>query len=470
MIERIEEFAGLLRKNGVRVSTAEVIDAGRAVAAVGIERADAVRSALAATLVKRAGDREAFDELFDLYFLRGSSLLNASAGTPLVDMLAAAGMSPEAIEQIIARLAGEAHRLGGLARMGLGMRQPEIAPLVRQAGMQAEIGRIMSPLQVGFYTHRVAEQLDLRGVEAQLDALMQRLMAGGGFTAEQAGLVRDIIARNFAQLRSAIRAYVQQEFQRQNLDYFQQVAARSLSEKPLSQLTDKEVADLRHEVARLARLLRARVQLAPKHERKGRLDIRRTMRDSLATGGIPFHIHRRHRRRKKPRLVVLCDVSDSVRNVSRFMLQFVYTLQELFDRIHTFAFVSELGELTELFRRHDLDRAVELTYQGAVINVFANSNYGRVLEQFKERHMSKVTPRTTVVMIGDGRNNYHPSNHAVLADVRRRAKQVIWMNPEAPAAWGFGDSAMREYELHCDKVVVAYNLDSLRKVIDDLVV
>jgi hypothetical protein len=469
VIERIEEFAGLLRKNGVRVSTAEVIDAARAVAAVGVDDVEPVRYALAATLVKRAGDREPFDELFDLYFMRGASLLDRSAGTPLVQLLEAAGLSDEVIEHIVARLSSEVHQLGAVARMGLGMRPPEIGPLVRAAGMNAEISRIMSPLQVGFYTHRVSEQLNLRGAEGDIAAVLARL-AGAGLTPEQVGLIRDIVARNLQQLRTAIRDYVQQEFQRQNLDFFDQVATRSLSEKPLSQLTDSEVADLRHEVARLARILRARVQLAAKTRRKGRLDVRRTLRESLAFGGIPFTLRLRDRRRKKPRLVVLCDISDSVRNVSRFMLQFVYTLQELFDRIHTFAFVSELGELTELFRRHDLDRAVELTYRGAVINVFANSNYGRVLLQFRERHMSKITPRTTVVIIGDGRNNYHPSNHAVLADIRRRAKQVIWMNPEAPAAWGFGDSAMREYEPHCDKLVVAHNLDSLRKVIDDLVV
>jgi uncharacterized protein with von Willebrand factor type A (vWA) domain len=470
VIDRLEEFAGLLRKNGVRVSTAEVIDGARALVAVGVHDGQAVRSALGATLIKRAGDAAVFAELFDLFFLHGQALVDGTAGAPLLELLAAAGLTPELIERILAQLAGAVGRLGTVARMGMGMRAPEIAPLVRAAGLQAEIGRIMSPLQVGYYTHRVGQVLDLARAEAEIDAVLARLVGDGarGLTEAEIGVVRDAVAKNLARLRAAIRDYVRGEFERQNLDYFQQMAARTLAEKPLSQLSDAEVAELRGEVARLARILRARVQLAPKVHRRGRLDVRRTLRRSLATGGVPFELRRRERRRRKPRLVVLCDISDSVRNVSRFMLQFVYTLQELFDRVQSFAFVSELGETTDLFRRHELDRAVELTYQGAVINVFANSNYGRVLEQFRAGHMDKVTPRTTVIVIGDGRNNYHPSQHAILGDIRRRAKQILWLNPEAPAAWGFGDSAMREYEPHCDKLVVAHNLHSLRKVVDEL--
>jgi uncharacterized protein with von Willebrand factor type A (vWA) domain len=138
--------------------------------------------------------------------------------------------------------------------------------------------------------------------------------------------------------------------------------------------------------------------------------------------------------------------------------------------VSSFAFVAERGHQTDRFAPHQLAPPVQLAYSGGVINVYANSNYGRVLEQFAARHMAKVTPRTTVIVIGDGRNNYHPSNHAVLGDIRRRAKRVLWLNPEPPAAWGFGDSAMREYETHCDRVVVAHNLDSLRRVVDDLVV
>jgi uncharacterized protein with von Willebrand factor type A (vWA) domain len=220
---------------------------------------------------------------------------------------------------------------------------------------------------------------------------------------------------------------------------------------------------------RLARKLRSQASYRPKLERRGRLDVRRTLRRSLASGGVPFQLKRRLRRKDRPRLVILCDISDSVRHVSRFMLELVYTLQELFARVRSFVFVSELGETTQLFSQFEIDRAIELAYGGAVIPVQANSNYGRALEIFATRHLDAVTSRTTVIVIGDARNNYNPPNAERLAELRRRARRVLWLNPELPGAWGFGDSAMRDYEPHVTRAVVAYNLESLRKVVDELV-
>jgi uncharacterized protein with von Willebrand factor type A (vWA) domain len=469
VVERIEEFCGLLRKNGVRVSTSEAIDAVRAVAAVGFEHGDQVRAALQAALIKRPADQGSFDELFSLFFLRGAALLDAAEPPPVLDMLGQAGLDAEQIAQLLDQLAGAAAGLGAVARTGLGASSPQIQQLVQTAGAAIDLERISSPLQVGYFSYRLLEELDIRGAEDAAWAVLESALRGIDADPSVYEALRQAVKDNLRQLANAVRAYVEQEFQRQNLDFMSDLAARSLSEKPLSQLSDADVDALRGEVNRLARVLRAKASLRHEVRKRGRLELRRTMRRSLGTGGVPFVLVRRERRRRKPRLVVLCDISDSVRNVSRFMLQLVYTLQSLFDRVYSFAFVAEIGELTDLFRRHDLDRAVALALEGAAVNVFANSNYGRSLEQFAERHMDKVTPRTTVIVIGDGRNNYHPSRASILGDIQRRAKQVWWLNPEAPAAWGFGDSAMREYEEHCDRVVVAYNLESLRTVVDELV-
>ena len=469
MITHIGEFCALLRVNGVRVSTAEVLDAVAAAEVVGIDDGASLRAALASTLIKRPGDRSLFVELFELYFRRGARLLDQAAAVPAVAMLREAGIGEAAVRALVGQVAGEAAGLSAMARMGMGMRTPEVAALIRGAGFAAELEAISSPLQVGHYTYRLLDQLDVHGAEGEILAALDRLVSAGTLAAADKEALAAIARRNLERLRAAVREFVDEEFKRRNLDYAEQMALRALAEKPLTNLTAEEVAKLRHEVARLARILRARVSLKPRLRKSGRLDLRRTLRRSLATGGVPFAIKWRQRQRRKPRLIVLCDISDSVRNVSRFMLQFVYTLQELFDRVYSFAFVAELGELTELFRRHDLERAMALAYSGAAVNVFANSNYGNVLASFAERHLDKVTARTTVMIIGDGRNNYNPTHAAILADIRRRAKQLLWLNPESPAAWGFGDSAMREYQPHCDKVVVVYNLDSLRLVVDELV-
>jgi hypothetical protein len=464
VFDQVQQFCGLLRKNGVRVSTPEVIDAVRAVEAVGISDGVRLRGAIKACVVKRPGDGRTFDELFDLFFLRGGALLSDHA--PMSEMLRAAGLSQDALAAVIAALRDGAAEMTPMARAAVGMGSGDAAPMVRAAGLSAQLERMVSPLQVGYFTYRLLEQLDIDGAERELRALLERI--GSVDEADREALdaiVRDGIRR----LRDAVRDHVAGEFARQNLDYGAQIAAQVLADKPLSQLGERDVADLRREVTRLARVLRAKISLRPKLRRRGRLDVRRTLRKSLATGGVPFTLVRRTRELRKPRLLVLCDISDSVRNVSRFMLQFVYTLSELFDRVESYAFVSDIGELTDLFRSCDLDRAVELAYAGAVCNVFANSNYGRAFELFERRFLQKINRRTTVLVIGDGRNNFNPARAEIVAAMRRRAKQLWWLNPEPMAAWGFGDSAMREYEPHCDKVVVAYNLNSLKKVVDELV-
>jgi uncharacterized protein with von Willebrand factor type A (vWA) domain len=334
-------------------------------------------------------------------------------------------------------------------------------------GVAVEGMRIHSPLQVGWQAQRVLSAIDLAGAERELDQVMGIVARALGDQA--AGALRQAVAANLQAIRQAIRRHVQEEFERQNIDFFTEFRARTLAEKPFTLLSEEEVEKLRVEVKKLARKLQTQARLRPKIRRKGRLDVRRTIRRSLRTGGVPFELRRRTRRIERPRLVVLCDVSDSVRQVSRFMLELVFCLQELFERVRSYVFVSDLGETTSLFKTYDIERAVRLAYGGAVISVHANSNYGRALEIFAERHLDAVTSKTTVIVIGDARNNYNPPNADRLAEIRRRAKRVLWLNPELPGAWGFGDSAMRDYEPHCDRVVVAYNLESLRKVIDDLV-
>ena len=466
MLERLQAFAALLRKNRVRVSTSELLDAVRATTAVGLDDGEALRAALSATLVKRAGDRRVFDELYALYFLRGAEYARDLQGTPLGRLLAELGLDPEQISALMAEIGDQAAALSAAGRAGLGVSGLDVPSLLHASGVALEGVRLTSPLQVGYYSQRVLGELDVAGAERDLELLAAQVARALG--AEAARALRAAIARNLNALRAAVRRFVHDEFERQNLDFVQEFRARTLAERPFALLSEDEIARLRVEVQRLARKLRAQASLRRQRRKRGRLDVRRTLRRSLATGGVPVELIRRKRRVDRPRLVVLCDVSDSVKNVSRFMLELVYTLQERFERVRSFVFVADLGETTELFRHAAIDEAVRLAYEGGVISVSANSNYGRALEQFAARHLDALSSRTSVIVIGDARNNYNPPNADRLAEMRARAKRLLWLNPESPAAWGFGDSAMRDYEPHCDKVVVAHNLESLRKVIDDL--
>src|SRR5262249_5410098 len=260
--------------------------------------------------------------------------------------------------------------------------------------------------------------------------------------------IGQLLQQNLGSLRAAARTFVKDEFEKRNLRYAEEMRRDLLLHKPFGQMSHEELMRLRREIERLAEKLRAQASLRRRPRRRVGRDTRRTLRRGLATGGTPFVLKLRHRRVEKPRLAILCDISDSVRHVSRFMLQFVYTLQEMFSKVRSFVFVSDLGEATDLFSRYELDAAVERALSGEVIHVYANSNYGRAFKTFVDRYLESVTTRTTVIIIGDGRSNYFPPEAWALGRIRARAKHVLWLNPEQPASWMFGDSAMPDYRGH----------------------
>jgi hypothetical protein len=222
-------------------------------------------------------------------------------------------------------------------------------------------------------------------------------------------------------------------------------------------------------VTRLAQRLRNVISVRRRRARRGRFDSNATLRKNLQYGGVPFHIVFDHKRKDKPQVMVLCDVSDSVRNVSRFMLQFMYSLQDLYSKVRSFIFVAELGEITQLFAERDINQAIEAALRGDLINVYAHSDFGRAFKNFYRDYISAVNKRTTVIVLGDARNNYNLPHEWVMREIRQRAKQLIWLNPENRMTWGFGDSEMDRYAPHCTLVEECRNLNQLYRVIDHLV-
>ena len=462
------QFVTLLRHNGVRVSTAETLDALSAASLVGLADREALAAALSSTLAKRDTDREIFDELFALYFYQGGSLTDGDGDeAPLTRALRESGLSDEEIQRLQAILADEASRMQPLLRAAMGLRRGQIEALLRLAGVRVDWDRLTSPLQIGYFTQTVMDGLGWQGAYEEAGQLAARLSRAVG--QERADQIAEMVDQNLRKLRTSARSYVQSQFEQRQVHFAEHFRRDLLSQKPFGAMSPEELRKLRDEVERMALKLRAQASLRRKITRKGRLDPRRTLRAAMATGGVPFSPKWRRRREDRPRLVVLCDISDSVRHVSRFMLQFAYTLQDLFSKVRSFVFVSELGECTDLFREHELDRAVDLAERGGVINVYANSNYGRSLRMFEARHLEAVTAKTTVIVIGDGRNNYNAPEPGALEVIAARARRVLWLNPEPPVSWGFGDSAMRLYAPHCDRVETVNNLVSLKKAVDGLV-
>jgi uncharacterized protein len=223
---------------------------------------------------------------------------------------------------------------------------------------------------------------------------------------------------------------------------------------PFASLDPREIEEVRRAVRSLSERLRGAERVRKRRALRGRIDPHRTLRASLRTGAVPFQPIRRVRRRDRLRLMVLCDVSDSVRVASRFMLEFVSAAQELFERTRSFAFVSEIAETTTLFDELPLGTALSRIQRGEVISRAHNSNYGRALSAFEQRYGRDIDRRTTIVILGDGRTNYFADGAEVVRRLRDRARALLWLCPEGQGAWGTGDSAMLRYAASVTKVLV----------------
>ena len=243
-----------------------------------------------------------------------------------------------------------------------------------------------------------------------------------------------------------MRAYTERELQKQNHDYMEKFRRETLLEKSFYHLTEDEIRKMREVVERLAQKIKNILSIRRRRLKRGKLDLHQTLRRNMSHGGIPFELVFKQRKKDRPKLVILCDISSSVANVSRFMLQFVYSLQEAFTKIRAFVFVAELGEVTHVLQEGEIGQAIEKVLEGGdVINVYTRSNFGHAFHHFWQNFLSAIDNKTTVLILGDARNNYNDPRAWCLRDIHNKAKNVVWLNPESPSAWGFGDSVMDKY-------------------------
>ncbi len=442
----VDELFWSLRRAGIRVATSQVIDASRAVAAIGLSDKDALKDAIACIVVHERSERARFDATFDAFFAP-----TRERGT-LWERLASRGFEESEIAYVRALLAemaacgaDGAGRLGALLDRGA-----ELDRLLHLAGIVRTLDSMRSELQAGFYTHKVLEQLGVPRSYHALAALRASLADALG---DRGILLADALAAELGRTSEDLRAHVRRTFERREQELLAAKLDARLATKDFSLLTSAEMEDVRRAVRAFVERLRGGERVRSRRARAGRIDPHRTLRRALRTGGVPFQPARKDRRRDKPRLMILCDISDSVRAVARFTLELTLAAQELFERTRSFVFVSELGETTELFRKSPASTALGLAYGGGVVSIADNSNYGRVLRAFEARHGRDVDRRTTVVIVGDGRTNYHDDAADVLDRIRDRARAVLWLCPESSASFSLGDSAMNRYAPRCTQVL-----------------
>jgi uncharacterized protein with von Willebrand factor type A (vWA) domain len=468
MEDKLVEFANLLRQNGIRVSLAETLDAVAASEVTGLGERELFRAGLRATMIKRASELPVFEELFDVYF-SGLGEIIKGASKEVQDALSMSDQDfQDFLDQMEEMLKNHGDELSELAKNLLQNKDGQLERMMRDAARAVRMQGIQRTIEENYFARALARALGLDKIEQEIKELREQLEKLD-LGAEMKAKMEEYLDRRLKMLEDIIRKYVRQEREKRDMKAREEQRMNQLGDKSFYYLSDEELEKMREAVTRLAQRLKNIIAVRRKRMKKGRFDVKRTLRANMANGGVPFHLKFDRRKREKPQILVMCDVSDSVRNASRFMLQFVYSLQDLYSRVRSFVFVADVGEVTESFRTNDVKEALDVALKGDIINVYAHSDFGRSFRNFVTDHIGAVNKRTTVIILGDARNNYNLPHDWCLREIRQRARRVIWLNPESRNTWGFGDSEMERYAIHCDLVEECRNLNQLYRVIDQLV-
>lgn len=458
MDNRIVEFVRGLRAAGVRVSLAESIDAFRAVETLGITDKDIFRESLRSTLVKEKNGHPAFNQLFPLYF---------GSGGPAMQN-AMEDMSPDEQDMLKAALealSGRMQRLMDWLTSGEGPSKEELEELARRAGSRWA----RNPQDARWVTRRMLRQMGLEHLEDQLRELAQKLA--------EMGMSREAIEQLMGVVEANREAMAEQVAQQIGLQIAQDRASRpdelhgsDLMHKSFDALSREEMALLRQEIHRLITQLRSRAALRRKRGNKGKFDAKGTIRANQRHNGVPFEM-RLKKKKLKPSLVLICDVSNSMWNAAEFMLRLTNELHDQVSKVRSFAFYADLTEIDpkvlDYLDKDMPDEAFHAIRQSLPGGHYA-TDLGGSLDTFYKKYLSAVNGRTTVIILGDGRNNYNSPRLDLIKDLQKRARRFLWLNPEPQGQWGTGDSDMWEYAKVCDTIYPVRNLAQLSVAVDKM--
>jgi len=434
-------FVESLRARGIGVGPSETVDAGRVMSVLDLLDREALREGLAASLLRRPTHRRTFDSLFDLWFPavigeRAVAEIDAEdAALPRDDE---GNVDIDAVRELLAEFLSD----------GSSASQELMRLLAREIAEQ--LGRYETRSGPAYSSYQAMR-------EVSPDTLLAKILhglLGGAEGAEVATDFQTEVAKRTARERIAeFRRAVEEEVRRRTAERVgkDKVAASSVpriaEQVDFLRARSDEMAELRRTVTPLARRLASRLAARRRRSRRGTIDLRRTLRRSMSTGGVPINLEQRKPRPGRPELVVLCDVSGSVAGFSHFTLLLVNALREQFSRVRVFAFVDMTDEVTRFFETGgDLAGAmIRMTHEAELVAFDGHSDYGNALGTFAERFGDCLTARSSLLVLGDARTNYRDPNLAVLRRLNSVAKHAYWLNPEPRSQWGTGDSAAEHY-------------------------
>lgn len=445
-------FVRALRVAGAQASTAEAIDAARAMALVGFGDRASLKASLGVVLAKSVEEKTIHDRVFDLYFS-----LPAAPDDPDDAQQQAAARQNEQGQEPDSQRTGDAEvdALLDLAEGRSGRDALDTA--LRRAASQAGVDEIRFSSQTSFFVRKMLAELGIAPLEARLLERLGQASAQAQAEAQALGATRDLLQRY-------ARALVEQRFELfgrpATENFMTEVAVR----RPLGRMGPPDIDRMKVAVARMAK------RLAAKHSRRrrirlhGQLDFRRTLRDNAGHDGVPVELRFKHKRRDKPRLVVVCDVSGSVAAHVRFLLLFLYALHGTVTDLRSFAFSHRLQDVAAPLETMPFDDAMELILREVG---GGGTDYGQAWVDLRDQHWDCIDRRTTVLVLGDGRSNQTDPRLDIFAELTERAKRVVWLCNEPQARWGSGDSCMLQYRPLCTHVTHCASAADLERAIDE---
>ena len=434
----LTDFVKALRNSNVRVSPAETIDAVSVVDTVGYEDKELLKRTLSIVLPKTPEEKKKFEECFDDFFT----------------------------DEIKQQISVEANELtdikdidSDLAKKLLEGSQGELMLSIADAGEEAEIREIRYFTQRSVFTRRILENMGVGKLE---DELMQM---GASREDELPSELEQELRNQLTNLRERVSDYVQQQFLLHGDVSGEQLREQVFKSMNMAQIDRSYLHEVHSLVRKMAKKLANLHSRRKKNFKKGKLDIRKTIRDNWVNQGILFDLNWAYKKVDRPKIYVICDVSGSVGAYARFMLMFLFSLTEVVSKLRAFVFSSNLGEVTNDFKDAQLDEAIEKALQR---HGGGSTDYGQALTDFVSLCLDEIDKKTTVVILGDARNNFGPEKAHLMKSINERAKQVFWLNPEGKYRWDTGDSVMTTYSAYCTKVFQCGNIDQLERVISTL--
>ena len=439
----LQDLIAALRGSGVRISVSESIDAMNALRLMGYDNKQILKASLSATLAKSRHDKVLFDSCFDRFYSLDDFIDPETNFCSTPDSEPAKEDSP-------------------LTWMLLSGDNTGLSLSMREAARETDISSIWFFTQKSLYIQRI-----LRGMgQEDLHRDIQRLSKEHDRPSQQK--VR-ALKQAKTLLFENVRNFVEQQFSLFAGSATEKILERYLRDIRLSNLEQQDFQRIHVIIKKMVKRLNSLHSRRRKTSKRGALDLKKTLRENVAYQGLIFRPQWKAKKINRPDLMVLCDVSRSVQMVARFMLLFLYGLNEEVARIRSFIFCSNLIEVSHIFEEYPVEEALVRLQRGVGLGIFlGRTDYGQSLLDFKEKWLDVVSNKTTVLILGDARNNYGNPQTDILKLIHERNKKLIWLNPESPSFWGTGDSEMKRYLPYCSFARECSTVNHLERVVDSL--